>query len=309
VIAEERPVILGVVGDSASGKTTLSKGLVELLGADTVKHVCTDDYHRYDRVQRAERGITPLNPECNYVDIMAQHLGLLREGEPILKPIYGHSGGTFGPPEYIVPERFMVIEGLLGFHTAEMRDAYDVRVYLDPPEDLRRTWKIQRDCSKRGYVEADVLAELDRREPDSVSFIRPQERWADLVVRQFVSPETGDPYRLDAELTLRDGLPHPDLGVFTEHDDAGIKLTEPRDGERLLQIPGSLDRARAAEIEEAIWDAMHFASHLRSERLGEITFNGTIHRSESLGLVQLLILYHLTTAVATVALGAEDNRN
>jgi phosphoribulokinase len=307
VSAEERPVILGVVGDSASGKTTLSKGLVELLGADTVTHVCTDDYHRYDRKQRAARGITPLNPECNYVDIMSQHLRLLREGEPILKPIYGHSGGTFGPPEYIVPGRFMVIEGLLGYHTEQMRSAYDVRVYLDPPEDLRRDWKVRRDCSKRGYEEADVLAELEVREPDSASFIRPQERWADLVVRQFISPETGDPYRLDAELTLRDGLPHPDLAVFTDNGSA-IKMTEPRDGERMLHIPGSLDRSVAAEIEEAIWDEMHFASHLRSEQLGALTIDGEVHRSESLGLIQLLILYHLTTAVATVALGAEDNR-
>jgi phosphoribulokinase len=306
VSAEERPVILGVVGDSASGKTTLSRGLVELLGADTVRHVCTDDYHRYDRRQRAERGITPLNPDCNYIDIMSQHLRLLREGEPILKPIYGHSGGTFGPPEYIVPGRFMVIEGLLGYSTEEMRSAYDVRVYLDPPEELRREWKIKRDCSKRGYAEADVLAELEVREPDSASFIRPQERWADLVVRQFISPETGDQYRLDAELTLRDGLPHPDLAVFT--DNGAIRLTEPRDGARMLHIPGSLDRAIAAEIEEAIWDEMHFASHLRSEQLGEVTIDGEIHRSESLGLIQLLILYHLTTAVATVALGAEDNR-
>jgi phosphoribulokinase len=307
VSTEERPVILGVVGDSASGKTTLSKGLVELLGAETVTHVCTDDYHRYDRTQRAELGITPLNPDCNYIDIMSQHLCLLREGSPILKPIYGHSGGTFGPPEYIVPGRFMVIEGLLGYHTEEMRTAYDVRVYLDPPEDLRRDWKIKRDCSKRGYEEEDVLAELDRREPDSASFIRPQERWADLVVRQFISPETGDPYCLDAELMLRDGLPHPDLSVFTDND-TGITMTELREGERRLHIPGSLDRARAAEIEEVIWNEMHFASHLRSEQLGQLTIDGETRRSESLGLIQLLILYHLTTAVATVALGAEDNR-
>ena len=54
---------------------------------------------------------------------------------------------------------------------------------------------------------------------------------------------------------------------------------------------------------------MHFASHLRSEQLGQLTIDGETRRSESLGLVQLLILYHLATAVATVALGAEDNRN
>ena len=54
-----RPVILGVVGDSAAGKTTITRGLVRALGEDNITHVCTDDYHRYDRRQRAELGITP----------------------------------------------------------------------------------------------------------------------------------------------------------------------------------------------------------------------------------------------------------
>ena len=57
-----RPIVLGVVGDSAAGKTTISGGLVGILGEEQVTHVGTDDYHRYDRKQRAERGITPLDP-------------------------------------------------------------------------------------------------------------------------------------------------------------------------------------------------------------------------------------------------------
>ena len=83
---------------------------------------------------------------------------------------------------YVQPERFTVIEGLLGYHLPEMRDVYDVRVYLNPPEELRRHWKVQRDCSRRGYTTDQVLAELDRREPDSEAFIRPQRRYADILV-------------------------------------------------------------------------------------------------------------------------------
>ena len=185
-----RPIMLGIVGDSASGKTTLSKGLVRLLGEDAVTHICTDDYHKYDRRQRAEREITPLNPECNYLDIMAQHLQCLKLGEPILKPVYQHHDGTFGPLVYLEPEAFTIIEGLLGYHTDDMRTAYDVRVYLDPPESLRRKWKVDRDCSKRGYTTDEVLADLDRREPDSEAFIRPQRRHADMVVRRRRAPTT-----------------------------------------------------------------------------------------------------------------------
>ncbi|MDP8968528.1 MAG: phosphoribulokinase [Actinomycetota bacterium] len=297
-----RPIMLGIVGDSASGKTTLSKGLVQLLGEDAVNAICTDDYHKYDRRQRAERGITPLNPECNYLDIMAQHLQCLRMGCGILKPVYQHGDGTFGPLVYTAPNRFMVIEGLLGYHTEDMRSAYDVRVYLDPPESLRRQWKVDRDCSKRGYTTDEVLADLDRREPDSEAFIRPQRRHADIVVCRM--PSEADPFILDARLTLRDGLPHPDLAPFVDESDGRITLDE-RNGESILLIPGALPRERAAAIEEVIWDRMHFARHLRSEKLGEFTVGNRVYRSESLALVQLLIVYHLTTARARVALGGD----
>ena len=297
-----RPIILGIVGDSASGKTTLSKGLVRLLGEDVVTHICTDDYHKYDRKQRAERGITPLNPDCNYLDIMASHLQCLHDGHPILKPVYQHKDGTFGPLVYVEPDAFAVVEGLLGYYTPEMRETYDVRVYLDPPESLRRQWKVDRDCSKRGYTTDQVLDDLDRREPDSAAFIRPQRMHADMVVCR--QPNAQDPFVLDAVLTLRGSLPHPDLSPFVEGDDGAFSMTE-HNGERVLNIPGDLDRERAAEIEEAIWDRMHFASHLRSDALGEFTVGTAVHRSESLALVQLLILYHLTMARATVALGGE----
>jgi phosphoribulokinase len=304
-----RPVILGVVGDSAAGKTTITRGLVRVLGEENVAHICTDDYHRYDRKQRAELGITPLHPDCNFMDIIAQHLGHLRRGEAILKPVYRHKDGTFGPPVYVQPERFTVIEGLFGYYLPEMRDIYDVRVFLSPPEEVRRRWKVQRDCSRRGYTTDQVLAELDRREPDSEAFIRPQRRHADMLV-SFLAPasEDEDPTHLDAELTLCDGLPHPDLTPFVNGKPDGLTLAE-RGGARVLRIPGRIDPEHAAAIEEAIWARMHFATHLRARRLGEFTVATELYRSESLALVQLLILYHLVTAKATMALGGDGMRN
>jgi phosphoribulokinase len=297
-----RPIILGVVGDSAAGKTTMTRGLVRILGEQQVTAVSTDDYHRYDRKQRAERRITPLHPDCNYVDIMTQHLHHLRRGEPILKPVYVHADGTFGPPVYVDPKPFLIVEGLLGYHTADIRDCYDVRVYLAPPEQLRRRWKVRRDTSRRGYTTDQVLKELDKRERDSAEFIRPQERHADMVIA-FQPPDgNGDPDALDADMILRDMLPHPDLSPFIGDGDRGITLQE-RGTERHIGVPGQMDRDVAADIEEAIWEKLHFATHLRSDRLGEYTIGTDLHRSESLALVQLLILYHLVTARAAIALG------
>ena len=304
-----RSITLGVVGDSAAGKTTLTRGLVRVLGEDNVTHVCVDDYHRYDRKQRAERNITPLHPDCNYIDVMAQHLGHLRAGEPFLKPVYRHEDGTFGPLVRIDPKQFAVVDGLLGYYTDELRKLYDVRLFLAPPEELRRRWKVQRDCSRRGYTTDQVLAELDRREPDSEAFIRPQQRYADIVV-SFLPNDGSDPERLDAELILRPTLRHPDFrSVLDGEVDAsdGIGISE-ADGETHLHIPGRLEGERARALEEMIWSGLHFASHLRSDRLGEFTIGTDLHRSESLAVIQLLILYHLFTATASVALGGEGAR-
>jgi phosphoribulokinase len=120
-------------------------------------------------------------------------------------------------------------------------------------------------------------------------------------------PTAAIPDHLDAELLLREGLPHPDLSPFIGDGGRTITLTE-RGVERQLHIPGDIDQGRAAEIEEAIWEKLHFATHLRSQRLGEFTIGIDLHRSESLALVQLLILYHLVMARAAIALGGVGTR-
>ncbi|MDQ6806711.1 MAG: phosphoribulokinase [Actinomycetota bacterium] len=301
-----RPIMLGVVGDSGAGKTTLTRGLVRILGEAQVTRVAADDYHRYDRRQRAEHGITPLDPAGNYLDVLEQHLAHLRAGEPILKPIYRHNDGTFLPSQYVRPAQFTIVEGMLGFHTAAMREAYDVRVYMAPPEDLRRQWKVQRDITRRGYTTDAVLAELDRREGDAEVHIRPQQRYADIVVC-FTPAESGDQEQLDAKVKMRPGLPHPNLSPFVDEDGSGITLTEQRSETHLL-VPGTISPDRAEAIEEAMWDRMHFASHLRTERLGVFAVGHQLHRSESLAIVQVLILYQLVTARAAVALGSPGVR-
>jgi phosphoribulokinase len=235
---------------------------------------------------------------------MERHFAELRAGHSILKPVYQHKDGTFGPPVYTKPNQFTLIEGLLGYHTPALRDCYDVRVFLAPPEELRRQWKVQRDCSRRGYTTDEVLEELDRREPDSELYIRPQQRWADIVV----SFQPGrDQDHLDAEIVLRKGLEHPDLSEFVDVGGNGLTLDE-NEHEHKLFVPGDIDPARGSEIEEAVWTRMHFASHLRSERLGEFTVGTELHRSESLAVVQVIVLYHLVTARAAVALGGDGTR-
>jgi phosphoribulokinase len=301
-----RPVALGVVGDSAAGKTTLTRGVVRILGGrDSVSYISGDDYHRYDRQLRGELGITPLHPAANYLDVLGQHLGHLRDGKPILKPVYDHRSGTLGPPEYVRPNPYVVVEGLLNFHSEELRSAHDIRVFLAPPEELRRMWKLTRDCTRRGYTTHEVINELDRRERDVEAYIEPQRKHADIVV-SFVPTSSSDQEHLDAHLILRDTLRHPDLSPFLRPDGDGPTLIR-REQESMLRIPGDTDPELAAELEDAVWQRMQYASHLRVQRLGEFTIGTELHRSESLALAQVLLLYHLVSTRAAVSAGIDPH--
>ena len=286
-----RPIVLGVVGDSGAGKTTLTRGLIRVLGREHAARLNADDYHRYDRRQRAELGVTPLHPDSNHLDILTQHLLHLRRGEPVLKPVYDHRDGTLRPPVYVRPSRFLFVEGLLSYHTETLRTAHDVRVFLDPPEELRRAWKLKRDCTRRNYTTDEVLAELDRRERDADRFIRPQREHADVLVS---FRQGAHPAHLDADVVLRDGLPHPDIaGLFPPPGSPAGPSVVRRAHDLVLRIPGDIDSAYATELEETVWARMSFANHLRVRRLGELTVGTDLHRSDSLALVQVLIVYHL----------------
>lgn len=303
--AVARPIILGIVGDSAAGKTTLSRGIMQILGADRVSVLCTDDYHRYNRAQRKELGITPLNPACNYLDIMAQQLRLLRAGEPILKPHYDHKLGDFGPPQYIVPRPFLIVEGLLGLYWQEMRNAYSVRVYLDPPEDLRWRWKVRRDSTQRGYSEREVLRELEVREQDSAAFIRPQRNHADVVVSFYPGESSryeqdGDSH-LNVRLTLHGTLHHPDFSEVIAEDQSGcVRSTLGREGGRAveyLEIDGSISDEPARALERCILDHLDASGASSMAELGLYSDSPARQRqSHPLALTQLFLVYHLLRA-------------
>jgi len=295
-----RPVMLAIAGDSASGKTTLTKGLVQALGPSRVTAVCVDDYHRYDRTERKNVPFTPLHPDCNYMDIMEQHLQLLALGHPILKPVYGHSTGTLDRPELIEPREFVIIEGLLPLHTRLSQACFDIKTYLDPPEEIRRAWKIRRDTRDRGYTEAQVVADLDRREPDSEAFIRPQRSDADIVVRFAPIEERGETNNdpLSAQLLLRPTIAHPDLVTILEdvpREAIHLKLVRDENNRPVdaLHIHGYADPVVTRRVEQAIWKEVMGTDD--GERpvppsLGEI---GDGPRLEPLALTQLLLLHHM----------------
>jgi phosphoribulokinase len=262
--------------------------------------VCVDDYHRYDRQERKTKSFTALHPDCNYVDIMEQHLQLLATGQPILKPVYDHATGQLARPELVEPREFVIVEGLLPLFTKLSRACFEVTVFLNPPEEIRRTWKVARDTSKRGYTDEQVIAELEAREPESAEFIRPQQSFADIVVRFAPIPGRDDPpdTPLSAELMLRPTIRHPDLtGVLapTMQRAIHLKLTRDSDGRPVdtLHVHGYVPIEESRTVQKAIWSALGRTGEPPSS-LGELSPG---KRSEPMTITQLLLLYHLLDAI------------
>ena len=294
-----RPIMLAIAGDSGTGKTTITAGLVEALGHDRMTSVGTDDYHRYDREERKSLPFTPLHPKCNYIDIMEQHLHHLSMGQPILKPVYNHDTGMLDRPEYIEPREFVIVEGLFPLFSKVSRACFDITVFLDPPEDIRIAWKMRRDTKKRGYTEDQVRAELAKREPESAEFIRPQRAHADIVVRFSPIEERGetadDP--LSAYLLLRPTISHPDLTSILTDDvrkAMHLKLRRDDDGKPVdsVHIHSYAERDETKKVEQAIWDELGVDEPVPAS-LGRIDPET---RDEPLAVTQLILLYHLIQA-------------
>jgi phosphoribulokinase len=177
------PFVLGIVGDSGSGKSTLADSVTVLLGRERVTDVLLDDYHRFTREERAARGVTALNPIVHNIPLIQEHLQLLRQGRPIRNRSYEHANGTFGSIRTIEPREMVLVRGLLGFPTDELRSLYHLAIFVQPEPELLFRWKLRRDVQTRGYTEAEVLKYIAHHLLDSKEFVLPQAERADLLVR------------------------------------------------------------------------------------------------------------------------------
>jgi phosphoribulokinase len=301
------PIFVGIGGDSGSGKSTLSNAFYELFGQERITTVCLDDYHSLDRRERALVGLTPLNPRANNFALMEEQLWALKRGDSISKPVYDHADGTFKAAERVDPNEVVIIQGLHPFLLPGIREAFDLRVWLDPETELRIKWKLQRDVAKRGYNEAEVRAEIEARRADAEAHIQPQRAYADLVVRFSLPPpeltEEGMDH-LNVRLVQRHSLPQ----LALEHSlDNGhtVRLRNDvadEDGRRadLIDIDGRISVEDAAQIEDAVWkhasDLHHHLHHLRQKELGSYDEPSGNRHSDPLGLTQLILAHRILSA-------------
>jgi phosphoribulokinase len=301
----ERPVIVGIVGDSGAGKTTFAAGIADALGRERALVICIDDYHRYSRKERGVNGLTPHDPACNYLDILEQHIGLLRAGEPILKPVYNHVGGVLQAPEYVAPRPFIILEGLHGYATPRLREHYDLKFYLEPQEQLRLRWKFQRDTGPGGfgYTIEQAMALLPKLNRDSALYVSPQRGYADMVVSFYAPDDRPDESGalLNVRHILRPTLPYVGLAPILEAaSNGGLELELARDVDGrpadALHIFGDLDDVQAKALQDHLWRLLPEHGRTQPSIGCYRDANNTPCYSHPLALSQLLITRYLLNA-------------
>ena len=104
--------VIGVAGDSGSGKTTFTNAIRQIFGPDLVATITLDDYHLYNREERKRLDITPLHPDANNLAQLETDVEWLRDGRAITKPVYNHETGTFDPPVPFASKKIIILEGL-----------------------------------------------------------------------------------------------------------------------------------------------------------------------------------------------------
>ena len=132
-----KPFLVGIGGDSGVGKSTITRLLVILFGESNATVIRGDDMHRWERGDEHWEEHTHLSPKANHLHEDIKYLKLLKLGRSIYRRIYDHNTGKFTQPSKTHPNNVIIFEGLHPFYISAKRDLFDLKVFIEPDEELR----------------------------------------------------------------------------------------------------------------------------------------------------------------------------
>ena len=179
--------IIGIAGGTASGKTTLARKLYESTKkVGSVSILRFDDYYyKMDHLTYEERcKINYDHPDSFDVELLISHLQELKKGNPIDKPTYDYViHNRAKETELINPSNVIIVEGILIFAIPTLREMFDVKIFVDTPDDIRLLRRLKRDVEDRGRTIESVSAQyLETVRPMHEAFVEPSKKYADLII-------------------------------------------------------------------------------------------------------------------------------
>ena len=277
---------IGIAGDSGSGKSLFSSDFKNLIGEENFLLLEGDGEHKWERKDEKWKEFTHLNPIANKLHNQFEMLRTLRRGKAIMKSNYDHATGKFTSPFLVKPKKFIVLDSLHPFYLPKARRKIDIKVYMNPDENLRKKWKISRDKNLRKYKSDVVEKEIKRREPDKQKYILPQLQYADIIFS----------YSLKSNENYNDEINEKDLKlkISLEADVILDELLE--DFEKINSLKFHYDYTIDLKKQEIVLDGEISNDHIitlakkNMDNLSEIITEKAIWHNNYRGLRQLFIL-------------------
>jgi len=181
-----KPLIIGVAGGSGSGKSTVARNVAQALQTESVAFIDMDAYYlNFAHLPLPDRRkINWDHPETFDWELLVGQLTQLAAGESIEKPVYDFVSHTRSDRTLVVPPaHVVVVDGILLFSDARVRDLCDVKVFVDADPDIRLIRRIRRDMAKRGRPLDEILDQyVTTVQPMHLQFVEPTKRYADVIV-------------------------------------------------------------------------------------------------------------------------------
>ena len=181
-----RPIVFGVAGGTASGKTTVAQAVLEAVGASDVAYLPHDAYYR-------DRGDLPLaerarlnydHPDSLESKLLVRHIKDLIQGIPVHVPVYDFTNHRRTEETVLVePSPIILVDGILIFTRRKLREMMDIKVYVDTDADVRFIRRLERDMTERGRsLESVVEQYMNTVRPMHLKFVEPSKRYADVII-------------------------------------------------------------------------------------------------------------------------------
>jgi uridine kinase len=187
-VTRPRPFLIGVAGGTCSGKTTVSERLAELAGGEHLALIKLDSYYvdRKDQPVEVRAAANYDHPDAFDWQLLNDHLAALSAGASVPVPVYDYANHTRGEDVRMVhPAQIVVVEGILVLYEPQLRERFDLKVYVDTDADLRFIRRLERDVRERGRTAESIVAQyLTTVRPSHEQFIEPSKRYADVIFPQ-----------------------------------------------------------------------------------------------------------------------------
>ncbi|MCA9933454.1 MAG: uridine kinase [Ardenticatenaceae bacterium] len=185
-MSEQRPIVFGVAGGTASGKTTIARNILRGVGAERIAYLPHDAYYRdnlhMSLEERAHQNYD--HPRSLENKLLVKHIKSLLREEPVHVPVYDFTLHRRTDETVLVePSPIILVDGILIFTRRKLRELMDVKIFVDTASDVRFIRRLKRDIEERGRsLESVVEQYLLTVRPMHMKFVEPSKQFADVII-------------------------------------------------------------------------------------------------------------------------------